>query len=243
MAEIELTEETKLTAEQIDALKVFAAEKDGRLVLDTAKLKTETDVENVLRSKKNADAELSGVKQTLADVQAKLGKYQTAFGDGDPETIHAELEELRKGSGDLQQRLIAAVQNGKSWEKKFTDQQPEFERYKAAAEKEAKREISDKMDAIWAKKRVLLDPKWSKRKADILFRDLKKELEIAQDDPEDFAVMADGRTVMEHMEEKLDLMDAYENIKPGLGNPGGGNPMNKPKEKDMFERAVSGVKF
>ena len=241
MAKIELTEGTTLSAETIDALKKFATEENGKLVLDTDQLKTTTDVEKVLGAKKNADQELSGVKAQLADVQGKLKTYQEAFGDGDPGAIHAELEELRKGSGEIQQRLVAAVQSAKAWEKKFTDQQPEYEKFKAAAEKEAAREISDKMDAIWAKKRQGLDPKWSKRKADILFRSLKKEAKIAQDDPEDFAPMPDGRSVMDHMVEQLDLMDAYENINPGQGKPGSGAPMNGPKPKDMFENAASQI--
>lgn len=243
MAEIELKDGAQLNAEAIDALKVFATEKEGMFVLDTSRLKSDVDVENVMRSKRNADAELKVAKQQLAEAQGKLKSYTEAFGaESDPGAIHAELEELRKGGGDLQKRLIAEVQNRKSWEKKYSDMQPEFERYKAAAEKEAAREISDRKDAIWAKKKAQLDAKWSKRKADVVFKNMKNEVRIADDDPEDFSVMADGRSVLEHMVEQLDLLDAYETVNGGRSKPGDGAPMSGGK-KDMFEDAASQIKF
>lgn len=245
MAKIELNEETKLTAEIIEALKGFAtATEDGKLFLDTETLKTQTDVDNVMRSKKNADAELGGVKKQLTEVQGKLKAYTDVFGEnGDPSQISAELEEFRKGSEGIQARLIEATQSAKAWEKKFNDQQPEFEKYRLAAEKQAQRELTDKINSIWAKKLEKLDPKWDKSKANTFFGNIVDNVKLADDDPEDFAPMKNGQSFEDYINSQLDLLGAYTRVSGGGGDPGNGKPANGSVPKNMFEQAASQIKF
>lgn len=224
MAKFDLTEGAEVSAEMIAALKPFmAAGDDGKLYLDTDKLKTADDVSNVLRAKENANTELKKVKGELADIQGKLKTYSDAFGD-DPAVTSAELEELRQGAGGIQQRLTEAVRQRKEAEQKLAAMQPEFDKYKEAAEKQAAREYDEKRSAVWSKLKSGLDPKWSKRKADVMFNNLRERFQIDADDPDDFAKMSDGRTVLEFIEEQLYLIDGYETVNGGKSNPGSGSP-------------------
>lgn len=224
MAKFEVTEGAELSAEMIAALKPFmAAGDDGKLYLDTDQLKTADDVANVLRAKENANTELRKVKADLADAQSKLKTYSDAFGD-DPTVTSAELEEYRQGTSGIQQRLTEAVRVRKEVEQKLAALQPEYEKFKLAAEKQAAREYDDKRSAVWSKIKSKLDPKWSKRKADVMFNNLRDRFKLDADDPDDFAKMDDGRTVLEFIEEQLYLIDGYENVNGGKSHPGSGNP-------------------
>lgn len=239
-----IKEGTALTAEMMEALKPFIFDEGGESMIDTERLKTQTDIDNIMRSKRNADTELSGVKKQLTEAQGKLKAYTDQFGDdADPSALFAELDELRKGSSGIQARLIEATQNGKSWQKKFEEQQPLFEQYKQAAEKQAKRELMDRIETIWNHKREKLDPKWNKNKADLLFQDIKHRISIAKDDPEDFESMENGMKFEDYINSRLDLYGAYADVNRGNGNPGNGNPENGNAPMDMFEAAVSGIKF
>lgn len=245
MAKVKLTGETiTLDAEAIDALKTYAVKTDdGEFILDTDKLKTAAEVETVLRSKRNADEELKGVKQQLTEAQGKLKTYTDVFGDGDPAMLNAELVELRKGSEGIQTRLIEATQSAKAWEKKYNDQQPEFLKFKEAAEKQAERERLDHIDRIWAKKREALDPKWNKNKADLLFQDIKSRIKIDKDDPEDFERMENGMSFEDYVNSRLDLYGAYADMSGGKGRPGNGTPENGGGAKDMFSAAAAQIQL
>lgn len=241
MPKIELNGETQLTAEIIEALKPFAVQENGVYFLDTEQLKTVADVENVMRSKRNADTELTGAKKQLTEAQGKLKIFTDLFGEGDPNLTFTELEELRKGSGEIQKRLIEATQNAKAWEKKFTDQQPEFEKFKLAAEKQALRELNDRINNIWAKKLEKLDPKWDKSKANTFFGNISENIRIADDDPEDFAPMKNGQSFEKYLDAQLDLLGAYANMQGGKGNPGNGNPENGNAPLNMFDAAAAQI--
>ena len=224
MAKVELTDGAVLSAEMVEALKSFAVtEEDGKLYLDTGNLKTAADVSAVLRAKENANTELKKVKGELADANGKLKTYTDIFGD-DPTVSGAELEELRQGTSGIQQRLTEAVRARKEVEQQLAALQPEYEKFKLAAEKQAAREYDDKRSAVWGKVKSKLDPKWSKRKADVMFNNLRDRFKLDADDPEDFAKMDDGRTVLEFIEEQLYLIDGYENVNGGKSHPGSGNP-------------------
>lgn len=225
MAKFELTGGAELSAEVIEALKPFAvAGDDGKMFLDTDNLKTAADVSNVLRAKENANTELKSVKSQLAEAQGKLQAYADAFGDEDPAAAKTELDELRLGTNGIQQRLTEAVRQRKEIEAKLNEIQPQFDEYKKAAEKQAAREYDERRSAVWNKVKGKLDPKWSKRKADVMFNNLRERFQIDTDDPDDFAKMPDGRTVLEHIEEQLYLIDGYEDVNGGKSHPGSGSP-------------------
>ena len=243
MAKIVLTGDTKLTDEIIEALKPFAAEEDGQLTLDTEQLKTATELNKVYRSKQNADNELKTTKQSLTDALEKLKKWTESFADGNPDDLKTELETYRKGKGDMQSELIRATQLGKEWERKFNDLKKETDPMRERVKQADARDYSDKQDAIWAEKRKGLDPKWSKRKADVLFRSAKNLIKIAENDPNDFDKMPTGQTFEDWMDEQLDLIDGYETIQGGRGNPGKGNPQNANQPKGMFDQAASQIHF
>lgn len=244
MAKFALTSEGQITEEMIEALKPFAAEEEGQLMLDTETLKTAKELNTVYRAKQNADKELTDTKQTLADAQACLKAWTDCFADGKPEELKVELETYRRGKDDLQSEVIKATQLAKDWERKFNDLQKKTDPlWEIVKEKEA-RDYSDQQDVIWNEKRKSLDPKWSKKKADVLFRTAKNQIKIAKNDPNDFDIMPSGQPFMEWLEDQLDLIDGYEAIQGGRGNPGKGQPQNQKNQQiGMFENAAAQIHF
>lgn len=235
MPPITLNEETKL-AELIEALKPFAAEQDGELVLDTSALKTRTDVDNVLSAK-------GKVKEELREAKAKLAAFTEIFGD-DPEEAREEAEALRNRGGTNSEEVLELKKQLRALSKERDKFRADYEGQAARIAELDRRELSDRKNAKFENAILKgLDPKYDRNKARTVWGDLCERVKFREDDPEEFADFEQGKSVADAIRERLDLYGAYVPAQGGRSNPGSAGPQNGGEPKGLFEEAAAQIKF
>lgn len=242
----------------IAALRPFAADDgSGSPVLDTADLRTKSDVDRVLEAKSKVKEQYNELKSRLSaytdafgddpkrasEAKTKLAAFTEIFGD-DPAAAGEQFESLKSKGGDNAAELLETKRQLRAVTKERDKIKADFDGQASRIAELDRRELSDRKNAKFENDILRnLDPKYDRQKARIIWGDLRERVRFKDDDPDEFEDFEQGKSVDQAIHDRLDLYGAYVQIQGGKGNPGNASPRNGGEDRGMFADAAAQIKF